>query len=204
MRMLCLDEAVENGGLEQKEKEHMDAIYLALDCFFSFNLTNYIPFLSGWNVDKEEKEVREAVHIINRCNDPIIQARIRLWRKKGGKATEEDWLDILITSKDDQGMHLYTFDEIRAQCKEINLATIDNLMNNVEWTIAEILNHPEILEKATNELDMIVGKDRLVQESDIPKLNYIKACSKESFRLHPANVFMPHHVAAQALRLGHL
>ena len=54
-------------------------------------------------------------------------------------------------------------------------------MNNVEWTIAEMLNNPEILEKATNELDMVVGKDRLVQrlvqESDIPQLNYIKACS---------------------------
>ncbi|CAL9238320.1 unnamed protein product [Arabidopsis halleri] len=206
MRMMFgqrhFDEAVENGGLGPKEKEHMDAIYLALDCFFSFNLTNYIPFLRGWNVDKEEKEVREAVHIINRCNDPIIQDRIHLWRKKGGKAMEEDWLDILITLKDDQGMPLFTFDEIRAQCKEINVATIDNTMNNVEWTIAEMLNHPEILEKATNELDMIVGKDRLVQESDIPKLNYIKACSRESFRLHPANVFMPHHVAREDTTLA--
>ncbi|AAF82261.1 Strong similarity to N-hydroxylating multifunctional cytochrome P-450 (CYP79) from Sorghum bicolor gb/U32624 and contains a Cytochrome P450 PF/00067 domain [Arabidopsis thaliana] len=206
MRMMFgqrhFDEVVENGGLGPKEKEHMDAIYLALDCFFSFNLTNYIPFLRGWNVDKAETEVREAVHIINICNDPIIQERIHLWRKKGGKQMEEDWLDILITLKDDQGMHLFTFDEIRAQCKEINLATIDNTMNNVEWTIAEMLNHPEILEKATNELDIIVGKDRLVQESDISQLNYIKACSKESFRLHPANVFMPHHVAREDTTLA--
>jgi len=28
-------------------------------------------------------------------------------------------------------------------------------MNNVEWTIAPMMNHPEILEKATNELDKI-------------------------------------------------
>jgi len=65
-----------------------------------------------------------------------------------------------------------------------------------------MLNHPEILEKATNELDIIVGKDRLVQESDISQLNYIKACSKESFRLHPANVFMPHHVAREDTTLA--
>ncbi|CAF1920145.1 unnamed protein product [Brassica oleracea] len=206
MRMMFgqrhFDVAAEDGGLGPKEKEHMDAIYQALDCFFCFNVTDYLPFLRGWNIDNEEEEVREAVDILNRCNDPIIHERMHLWRNKGGKETEEDWLDILITLKDDQGMPLFTFDEIRAQCKDINVASIDNTMNNVEWTIAEMLNNPGILEKATNELDVVVGKDRLVQESDIPQLNYIKACSRESFRLHPANAFMPPHGARQDTTLA--
>jgi len=69
-------------------------------------------------------------------------------------------------------------------------------MNNVEWTIEEMMDHPEILEKATNELDIIVGKNRLVKESDIPQLYYIKACSKESFRQHQLMCLcMPHHVS---------
>ncbi|KAJ4888328.1 Cytochrome P450 protein [Raphanus sativus] len=134
MRMMFgqrhFDVAAEDGGLGPKEKEHIDAIYRALDCFFSFNVTNYIPFLRGWNIDNEEAEVREAVDILNRCNDPIIHDRLHLWRTKGGKETEEDWLDILVTLKDDQGLPLFTFDEIRAQCKDINVATIDNTMNN--------------------------------------------------------------------------
>ncbi|WZZ36146.1 hypothetical protein YC2023_019547 [Brassica napus] len=82
--------AAEDGGLGPKEKEHMDAIYRAIDCFFSFNVANYIPFLRRWNIDKEEAHVREAVDILNRCNDPIIHERMHLWRKKGGKETEED------------------------------------------------------------------------------------------------------------------
>lgn len=135
MRMMFgqrhFDETAEDGGLGPKEKEHMDAIYLALDCFFSFNLTNYIPFLRGWNVDKEEAEVRDAVHIINRCNDPIIQERIHLWRKNSGKDMVEDWLDILITLKDDQGMPLFTFDEIRAQCKVSDVHTLSCLHINL-------------------------------------------------------------------------
>ncbi|XP_010517680.1 PREDICTED: dihomomethionine N-hydroxylase-like [Camelina sativa] len=189
-------------GLGREEKEHMDAIYKSLDSFFSFNVTDYIPCLRGWNLNGKEAEVREAVDIINKCNDPIIHERMQLWRERGGKETEEDWLDILITLKDDQGMSLFTFDEIRAQCKDINVAAIDNTMNNVEWTIAEMLNHPEILEKATNELDTVVGKDRLVQESDISQLNYIKACSRESFRLHPVSPFMPPHRAREDTTLA--
>ncbi|KAF3553091.1 hypothetical protein F2Q69_00017840 [Brassica cretica] len=206
MRMMFgqrhFEEPAEDGGLGRKEREHMDAIYQAIDCFFSFNISNYISCLRGWNIDGEEAKLRGAIDIINRCNDPIIHERMHLWRDKGGKETEDDWLDTLITLKNNQGMYLFTLDEIRAQCKNINVAAIDNTMNNVEWTIAEMLNHPEILEKAITELDIIVGKDRLVQESDIPQLNYIKACSRESFRLHPVNAFMPPHGAIENTTLA--
>ncbi|KAE9598886.1 putative oxidoreductase [Lupinus albus] len=65
------------------------------------------------------------------------------------------------------------------------IASVDNPSNALEWCLAEMLNQPEILEKAVEELDNVVGKGRLVQESDFPKLNYVKACAREAFRLHP-------------------
>lgn len=85
--------------------------------------------------------------------------------------------------------------EIKAQITEIMFATVDNPSNAVEWALAEMINQPEILKKAIEELDKVVGKERLVQESDIPKLNYIKACLREAFRLHPIAPFNIPHVA---------
>jgi len=64
-------------------------------------------------------------------------------------------------------------------------ATVDNPSNAVEWALAEMMNQPEVMHKAMDELNTVVGKDRLVQESDIPHLNYLKACIREAFRLHP-------------------
>lgn len=75
------------------------------------------------------------------------------------------------------------------------LATVDNPSNVAEWVIAEMLNQPELIELATIELDNVVGKDRLVEESDIPQLKYLKACAKESFRLHPIAPFNVPHVS---------
>lgn len=73
------------------------------------------------------------------------------------------------------------------------LASIDNTSNGIEWVIAEMINEQTILNKAVGELDLVVGKDRLVQESDMVHLNYIKACVKEAFRLHPVSPFnLPH------------
>ncbi|OMO96575.1 Cytochrome P450 [Corchorus capsularis] len=38
---------------------------------------------------------------------------------------------------------------------------------------------------ARDEIESIVGTSRLVEETDIPKLNYVQAIAKEAFRLHP-------------------
>lgn len=79
---------------------------------------------------------------------------------------------------------------------------VDNPSNIVEWTLAEMINRPELIQKATKELDEIVGKNRLVQEYDIPKLNFVKACARESLRLHPTMAFNVPHVSMNDTVVG--
>ncbi|KAJ0780851.1 putative phenylalanine N-monooxygenase [Helianthus annuus] len=57
-----------------------------------------------------------------------------------------------------------------------------------------MIKQPRIFGKVIHELNSVVGKDRLVQESDLPNLKYIKACVKEAFRLHPVAPFNVSHV----------
>jgi cytochrome P450 len=46
--------------------------------------------------------------------------------------------------------------------------------------------NPHVMEKAQAEVRSVVGDRRVVQESDLRRLNYMKAVIKEIFRLHPA------------------
>lgn len=55
----------------------------------------------------------------------------------------------------------------------------------IEWAMAELINHPSIMEKARKEIDSVVGKERIVEESDIGRLHYLQAIVKETLRLHP-------------------
>lgn len=51
--------------------------------------------------------------------------------------------------------------------------------------MTELLRNPGTLKKAQDELDAFVGRDRLVEETDIPNLEYIRAVVMETFRMHP-------------------
>ncbi|XP_044487259.1 phenylalanine N-monooxygenase CYP79D16-like [Mangifera indica] len=185
---------MEDGGPGFEELEHVEALFTLLGHFYSFCVSDYIPWLRGFDVDGQEKIMKEALRVIAKYHDPIIEERIKKWMN-ASRNEPKDLLDVLLSLKDADGNTLLSLDEIKAQITEIMLATVDNPSNAVEWAIAEMINQPEMLQKAIEELDSVVGKERLVQESDFSKLNYVKACAREVFRLHPFTAFNLPHVA---------
>ena len=57
--------------------------------------------------------------------------------------------------------------------------------------MAEILrNLKTVLVKAKAELNQVIGKGKIVEESDISKLPYLRCIVKETARLHPAAPFL--------------
>ncbi|XP_059599031.1 cytochrome P450 76T24-like [Vitis vinifera] len=69
--------------------------------------------------------------------------------------------------------------------QDLFLAGTDTTSDTIEWAMAELLHNPEKMVKAQRELQEVLGKDGIVQESDISKLPYLQAIVKETFRLHP-------------------
>lgn len=59
------------------------------------------------------------------------------------------------------------------------------------WALSLLLNNPHVLKKAQEELDIVVGKDRHVEESDVKNLVYLQAIVKETMRLYPPGPIIP-------------
>ncbi|KFK40282.1 hypothetical protein AALP_AA3G354700, partial [Arabis alpina] len=53
------------------------------------------------------------------------------------------------------------------------------------WAISLLVNNPHVLRKAQEELDRKIGRDKVVEESDLKDLVYLHAIVKETFRLYP-------------------
>ncbi|OMO89721.1 Cytochrome P450 [Corchorus olitorius] len=190
-----------DGGPGAEEVEHVHAIFTILAHLYSFCISDYVPWLRGFDLEGHEKTLAEATRVVAKYHDPIIDERIQQWRE-GKKEQPEDLLDVLVSLKDDNGDSLLSPEEIKAQIMEIMVAAVDNPSNALEWALAEMLNQPEMLQKAKDELDTVVKKERLVQESDFPKLNYIKACAREAFRLHPIDPFNVPHMSVADTTVG--
>ncbi|GKE87122.1 cytochrome P450 71A1-like protein, partial [Tanacetum coccineum] len=72
----------------------------------------------------------------------------------------------------------------------------------VEWAISQLLKKPEIFQKATEELDRVIGKNRWVQEKDMPNLPYVEAIAKETMRLHPVAPMLVPRRAREDCKVG--
>ncbi|GLJ19375.1 hypothetical protein SUGI_0349070 [Cryptomeria japonica] len=64
-------------------------------------------------------------------------------------------------------------------------AGIDTISSTIEWTMAELLRKPALMQKSQTELDDVVAVERRMEETDIANLPYLRAIVKEVFRLHP-------------------
>ena len=56
----------------------------------------------------------------------------------------------------------------------------------IEWMLTELMSHPECLRKVRDEVDSVVGRDRIAGEGDVASLPYLQAAYKETLRLRPA------------------
>lgn len=76
-------------------------------------------------------------------------------------------------------------------------AGTDTTAVTMEWAMSLMLNHPEVLEKATAELDMHVRHGHLLDEADLPKLRYLNNIIHETLRLCPAAPLLAPHESSE-------
>lgn len=68
--------------------------------------------------------------------------------------------------------------------------------------MAELLWNPEKLLKARAELEEVIGKGNIVEESDIARLPYLQATVNETFRMHPAAPLLVPRRAGATVEVG--
>ncbi|EEF31305.1 cytochrome P450, putative [Ricinus communis] len=116
-----------------------------------------------------------------------LEEHLQSWKDE--QVTEErDFIDALLSSVEDQN----SLDEhkkenvVKATALNLIIAGTDTTSLTLTWALSLLLNHPKVLERAQEELDNNVGKERWVEESDFKNLPLLQAIIKETMRLYPA------------------
>ncbi|XP_010257378.1 PREDICTED: cytochrome P450 93A2-like [Nelumbo nucifera] len=182
-------------GTEDQAEETIMVAQDALELAGRFNLSDYIGLCKVLDLQGFGKKMKDTRRRFDNIIDKIIMEHeeARSQKKKMGSTSDggnhhgvKTLLDLLLDiSEDEEAEMRLTKANIKAFILDLFLAGTDTSGMTIEWAMSELINNPSVLEKAREEIDLVVGKSRLVEESDIPNLPYLQAIVKETLRLHP-------------------
>ncbi|XP_059280921.1 cytochrome P450 93A3-like [Lycium ferocissimum] len=158
-----------------------------------FNLSDYIWFCKNLDLQGFGRRTKDVHKRFDKMMERIINEHEETRRKRNSQSKDggetvviKDLLDILLDISEDECSEMkLTRENIKAFILDIFAAGTDTAAITIEWALAELINHPNIMQKAVQEIDFVIGKNRLVEESDIANLPYLQVIVKETLRLHP-------------------
>ncbi|GMN56700.1 hypothetical protein TIFTF001_025811 [Ficus carica] len=110
--------------------------------------------------------------------------------------SRKDFVDVLLSlmnqpmNPQDEHVYIVGRTNIKGILWDMIVAASDTSAVAIEWTISELLRNPKVMKNLQNELENVVGRDRIVEEKDLDKLEYLDMVLKESLRLHPVAPFL--------------
>ncbi|KAB1205677.1 Cytochrome P450 93A1 [Morella rubra] len=133
------------------------------------------------------KKLLSALQRFDALVERIIEEHESKATEGGGEDQKKDLMDILLeTVRDPTAKVKLSRKDIKSFLLDIFMAGTDTSSAAMQWAMGHLINHPEIIKKLREEINYVVGPNRLVKESDIPNLPYLRAVIKETLRLHPS------------------
>ncbi|KAL0289355.1 UNVERIFIED_CONTAM: Trimethyltridecatetraene synthase [Sesamum calycinum] len=154
----------------------------------AFYIGDWAPWLSYLDLQGYVKRMKAVGKKLDRLYSYVLDDHLT---RKAARTDfiPEDVLDSLLQLAEDPNLEIKL-----TRDHNLLVGGTDTTATTLEWTIHEILRHPQTIEKAKEELDRVIGRDRWVEEKDHSQLPYIDAIIMESMRLHPiATLLAPHY-----------
>ncbi|XP_058210600.1 cytochrome P450 98A2-like [Rhododendron vialii] len=184
------------GLIDDQGLEFKALVATSLKLGASLSLAEHIPWLR-WMFPLEEEAFAKHGAWQKRLTETIMEEHTAA-RHKSGDA-KQHFVDALLTLKEK-----YELSEVTVIAVLWNMihAGIDTTAVAVEWAMAELIKNPRVQQKAQEELDRIVGHERVMAESDFSDLPYLQCVAKEALRLHPPTPLTLPHKATSNVTIG--
>ncbi|KAM3281034.1 cytochrome 71AU50 [Capsicum chacoense] len=176
---------------EFDERGFKDVIQETLILAATPNIGEFIPFLDVFDLQGLTRRMKKLAKIFDDFLERVIDEHVH--DSKEEKQTK-DIVDTMMNIMQ-SGKAEFEFDRryVKAIMLDMLIASMDTSSTAIDWIFSELIRHPKVMKKLQNELNEVVGMNRMVEESDLEKLVYLDMVIKEGFRIHPiAPLLAPH------------
>ncbi|KAK4440990.1 Xanthotoxin 5-hydroxylase CYP82C4 [Sesamum alatum] len=176
-----------------------------IDLFGQFTIADALPFppFSWIDFQGHNKSMKRITKGLSTIIERWIDIHIRGGCQSASR-NEQDLIDVMLSKVDDRFTRFGHTREtiIKATVVNLIMAGSDTTAIHMTWVLSLLLNNRRVLQRAQEEIDKNVGKERWVQESDIKNLVYLQAIVKEAFRLYPPGPLSLPHEAMEDCRVS--
>ncbi|KAJ7963294.1 Cytochrome P450 [Quillaja saponaria] len=149
------------------------------------NIGDSIPWINFLDLQGYIKRMKALSKKFDRFLEHVLDEHI-----EGSKGVKDyvakDMVDVLLQFAEDHTLEVKLERHgAKAFTQHLLAGGTESSAETVEWAISELLKKPEIFNKAAEELDRVIGRERWVEENDMVNLPYLDAIIKETMRLHP-------------------
>ncbi|CAN4117199.1 unnamed protein product [Withania somnifera] len=143
------------------------------------NISDIFSCLKRFDLQGLKKKMYHDMGKALEIASTFIKERVKD-REDGGEK-EKDFLDVLLefegSGKDEPAK--LSEHQINVYILEMFLAGSETTSSSVEWTLTELLHHPEAMARVKAEISEAVGQNKKLEESDIDNLPYMQAVVKK-------------------------
>ncbi|CAK7330753.1 unnamed protein product [Dovyalis caffra] len=132
------------------------------------------------------KQVLDLPERYDKLLEKLLKEHEEKAKRNGGNTKDKDLMDILLEVYHDKNAEIkISRGHMKAFFLDIFLGGTATSSMAMQYIMAELINNPNVYKKLREEIELVVGKNRLVEDSDIPSLHYLQSVVKEGLRLHP-------------------
>ncbi|XP_034690483.1 cytochrome P450 CYP82D47-like [Vitis riparia] len=197
LRMVAGKRYFVNGVQANEEARHVIAgfrqfVHLLEACVPS----DVLPFLEWIDLDGYLKSMKRVAEQLDTSVQGWVEEHVM--KLKSDPSSRQDFIDVMLSILKDDSVFGHTRETV------IKATNCSLIVGGSATTFAAsacllflLLNHRHALERVQEELDVNVGRERWVEESDIENLVYLQAVVKKTLRLAPAAPLLVAHEAIE-------
>ncbi|XP_021903590.1 cytochrome P450 81E8-like [Carica papaya] len=156
---------------------------------------DFLPWIKSWDVERRMIECQKKTDGF--MQDLIEEGRRKMKIDSCDGERKKTMIDVLLSLQESEPEY-YSDLIIKGLMLILLLAGTDTTISTMEWTFSLLLNHPEELIRAQIEIDNHISESRLLHESDLAHLPYLRCIINEAMRMYPATPLLaPHRSSAE-------